>query len=166
MMGTRSGSIDPGIMIYLMQEHGYQAEGLEEKLNCRSGLLGVSGVSSDFRTIEKAAINGNDRATLAIEMYADRIRSTIGGLAVSMGGVDALVFTGGIGENSPSLRERVCEGLNCMGLRIDSEQNQSLRPDADIANSDSKARILVIQTREEQMVARETIRLLKTIDDA
>ncbi|MFT5301385.1 MAG: acetate kinase [Mariniblastus sp.] len=164
MMGTRSGSIDPGIMIYLMQEHGYSADRLAEELNRNSGLLGVSGVSSDFRTIEKAAespaINGNGRAALAIEMFADRVRSTIGGLAVTMGGVDGLVFTAGIGENSATLRQQVCQGLECLGLQLDVFQNETIRSDADIATPDSIGRILVIRTREERMVACETIRLL------
>ncbi|QEG22634.1 acetate/propionate family kinase [Mariniblastus fucicola] len=164
MMGTRSGSIDPGILIHLLQEHGYDAAGLQEKLNRHSGLLGVSGVSSDFRTIEKAAanpqINGNGRAALAIEMFADRIRSTIGSFSVSMGGVDGIVFTAGIGENSSTLRAQVCKGLECLGLELDSTQNDNAVPDCDIATRDSQARILVIRTQEEQMVAQETLRVL------
>jgi len=159
MMGTRSGSIDPGILIHLMQQQGFDADRLEESMNRRSGLLGVSGNSSDFREVEQAADAGNERARLAIEMFADRVRSTIGSLAVSLGGVDALIFTAGIGEHSSTLRSRVCGGLQCLGLHLDADKNQCRPADCDIATTQSAGRILIIRTREEQMIAREAQRL-------
>ena len=161
MMGTRSGSIDPGILTYLLQHEGFDADRLEEDLNRRSGLLSVSGVSSDLRDIERAADAGNARARLAIEMFTDRIRSTIGSFAVLPGGVDALVFTAGIGEHSPGIRSDVCEGLQSLGLHLDAVRNRSALADCDIATSQSPGRILLIHTREEQMIAREAQRLLK-----
>lgn len=156
MMGTRSGSIDPGILIYMMQEHDWDAKQYQETLNRHSGLLGVSGISSDYREVEKQAATGHVRSQLAIDMFADRIRSTIGSLAVSLGGVDGLVFTAGIGENSASLRTQVCFGLECLGLRLEEDKNQNCFADCNIASSDSSGQILVMQTREEQMVAVET----------
>ena len=160
MMGTRSGSIDPGILIYLQRQQGFDADRIEESLNRQSGLLGVSGISSDFREVERAADAGNARARLATEMFADRIRSTIGSLAVSLGGVDALVFTAGIGEHSSTLRSQVCDGLQCLGLHLDADKNQNSQADCDVATIQSTGRILIIQTREEQMIAREAQRLL------
>ncbi|HCO24472.1 MAG TPA: acetate kinase [Gimesia maris] len=160
MMGTRSGSIDPGIMLHLLREQGFVADQLADALNHRSGLLGVSNVSSDFREVQQAADSGNDRAQLAIEMFADRIRSTIGSLAVTLGGVDALVFTAGIGEHSYQLRRLVLNGLECLGLQLDEDKNQHCRADCEIASNQSSGRILVIHTREEQMIARETHQLL------
>lgn len=159
MMGTRSGSIDPGILIYLLQQQGFDGDRLDECLNRRSGLLGVSGVSSDFRDLEQAAASGNDRARLAIDMFADRVRSTIGSFVVSLGGVDGLVLTAGIGEHSATLRSQVCEGLECLGLRLDADRNERGRADGDIAADASAGRILLIRTREEQRIAQEARRL-------
>jgi len=170
MMGTRSGSIDPGILIHMSQEHGFTAKQLEASLNRSSGLLGVSGVSSDFREVEQAAETGNPRAHLAIEMFADRIRSAIGALAVSLGGVDGLIFTAGIGENSATLRTNVCRGLDCLGLKLNEDLNQNkhqeTNSDRDIAAPESAGRILVIRTREEKMVACETHQFLATPSNA
>ena len=162
MMGTRCGGIDPGILMYLLQQHGVSVEQLEASLNRRSGLLGVSGISSDFRQVEEAAIAGNERARLAIEMFGDRIRSTVGSLAVTLGGVDALVFTAGIGEHSATIRSNVCEGLGCLGIHLDDQKNRNGQADSDIATSQSSARILLIRTREELMIAREARRLLSS----
>lgn len=159
MMGTRSGSIDPGILLHLIQQRRFSADQLDESLNQYSGLLGVSGVSSDFREVESAAESGNQRAQLAIDLFADQIRASIGALAVALGGIDALVFTAGIGEHSTTLRSRVCDGLQCLGLLLDERKNQSARADTDIAQHDSSGRLLVIRTREEQMIARESQRI-------
>ncbi len=156
MMGTRSGSVDPGVLIHLLRHRGLTVNDLDDALTHRSGLLGVSGVSSDLAQIEAAARQGHQRAQLAFEMFADRVRSAIGGLAVTMGGVDALVFTDRVGENSPALRAAACDGLECLGVRLDHQRNTSGRPDADIATNDSPVRILVIHTQEELMIARET----------
>jgi acetate kinase len=162
MMGTRSGSVDPGILLHVQRRCGLGAAELEEALLHRSGLVGVSGVSSDFRRVQDAADRGNERARLALEIYADRIRSSVGALAVALGGVDALVFTAGVGENAARLRAAVCEGLSCLGLAIDPEKNADCRPDADVAASSSPARILVIRTREEHAIAREAARWVST----
>ncbi|HEY6221792.1 MAG TPA: acetate/propionate family kinase [Candidatus Eisenbacteria bacterium] len=159
MMGTRSGSVDPGIVLYAARHRGLSPDELDHALNHASGLLGVSGVSGDFRQVETAARSGNERARLALAIYADRVRASIGSLAVAMGGVDALVFTAGVGENAASLRADVCAGLDCLGLRIDPERNSARGPDADVAVAGSPGRILVIRTREALMVARETRRL-------
>ena len=155
MMGTRCGSVDPGILIYMMQEHGFGSQQLEESLNRQSGLLGVSGISSDYRLVEQAEASGNKRASLAIDMFVDRVRSAIGSLAVTLGGIDALIFTAGIGENSAAVRSQVCDGLGCLGLCLDETLNQTKHADCDVAKAESLARILVVRTREEQMVADE-----------
>tara|TARA_R110000868_G_scaffold320720_3_gene581683 strand:+ start:16751 stop:17971 length:1221 start_codon:yes stop_codon:yes gene_type:complete len=159
MMGTRSGSIDPGILLHLMQQHGMNGEHLDESLNRRSGLLGISGVSSDFREVEQSANAGHKRASLAIEMFASRIRSTIGAFTVTLGGIDALIFTAGIGEHSTTLRSRVCNGLQCLNLLLDEDKNRENDTDSDIAQMDSAVRILLIRTREEQSIARAAQRI-------
>ena len=161
MMGTRSGSVDPGMLIYLLRHCGLTVDDLDDALTHRSGLFGVSGVSSDLAQIEAAASQGNQRAQLAFEIFADRVRSAIGALAVTMGGLDALVFTDRIGENSPAMRAAVCDGLECLQVRLDSQRNATCRPDSDIATDASAARILVIHTREELMIAREARRVLR-----
>ncbi len=160
MMGTRSGSVDPGILLHVQRRRGLDAERLDDALNHRSGLLGVSGVSSDYRQVEAAARQGDERARLALDIFARRVRSAVGGLAVCMGGIDALVFTAGVGEHSASLRTAACAGLECLGLRLDPERNAACKPDDDVAHADSPARILAIQTREELMIAREARRLV------
>ena len=159
MMGTRCGSIDPGILLYLQRQQMLTHEELDQSLNRFSGLLGVSGVSADLGQIEAAAAKGNQRAALAFDMFADRVRSSIGALATTLGGVDALTFTDRIGERSVALRAAVCEGLQFMGVRIDPERNATGRPDIDIAAKDSPVRVLVIHTEEELMVAREAYRV-------
>jgi acetate kinase len=159
MMGTRSGSIDPGILIHLQRRCGLTIEDIDEALNYHSGLLGLSGVSPDMASIEAAAGKGSIRARTAFEIFADSVRSAIGASVVSMGGIDALVFTDRIGEGSAALRNAICEGLECVGLRLDAERNAACRPDADVAVPDSSAKVLVIHTREELMIAREARRV-------
>ena len=159
MMGSRSGSIDPGILIHLQRRCGLTVEEIDEALTYHSGLLGLSGVSPDLATIEAAAGRGNLRARMAFDIFADSVRSAIGASVVSMGGTDALVFTDRIGEGSAALRAAACEGLECVGLRLDAERNAVCRPDADVAAPDSPAKLLVIHTREELMIAREARRV-------
>jgi acetate kinase len=159
VMGSRSGSVDPGILLYAMERMGIPPGELGEILQRRSGLLGLSGVSSDFRTVQEAAEDGNPRARLALSVYADSVRAAVGALAVALGGVDALVFTAGVGENAASLREEVCRGLPCLGLALDPERNRTLRPDADLASAGSPGRILILRAREDLEIARETIRV-------
>ena len=155
MMATRPGALDPGIFSHVERRHGLTADDLDAALNHGSGLLGVSGVSSDFAEVERAAEQGDGRARLAVDMFADRVRAAVGALAVSMGGVDVLAFTDRVGENSPTLRAMACQGLECLGLRLDPLRNAANRPDSDISSADSPARILVIHTEEELMIARE-----------
>jgi acetate kinase len=161
MMGTRSGSIDPAILIYLMREHHFTAEQLNEMLNEASGLKGVSGVSADMRAILQEIAQGNERAQLAFEMYIHRLRAYIGAMLATLGGLDALVFTAGIGENSPQVRERACEGFEFLGLKLDQEQNASHPDDVDIATPDSKVRVLVVHTAEDWAIAQECWHQLK-----
>jgi acetate kinase len=160
MMGTRSGEVDPGILLYLMKERGLTADQIDQVLNHASGLLGVSGVSADYRRVEAAANGGNDRARLALEVYAARVRSAIGGLAAILGGLDAVVFAAGVGENSASLRLAACEGLGFLGVHLDPTKNAAHPVDADVAEASSPARVLVIHTREDLMIAREVRRLV------
>jgi acetate kinase len=162
MMGTRPGSVDPGILLHLQRRHGLTLDEIDYALNHSSGLLGISGVSPDLAQIEVAAAQGNERARVAFEMFADRVRSAIGALAATLGGVDALSFTDRVGEHSAALRAAACEGLEFMGLRLDRKRNANPSPDADVASTDSPARILVIHTREELMVAREARRVMAT----
>jgi len=159
MMGTRSGSLDPGIMLHVQRRYNLSADQIDDALNHQSGLLGVSGISSDYRQVKAAADKGEGQARLALAIFADRVRATVGALAVTMGGIDALVFTAGIGEHAADLRAAVCEGLQILGLRLDSDRNSACAPDADIAGADSPGRILVLRTQEEQMIAREARRV-------
>lgn len=159
MMGSRSGTVDPGMLIYVQREKGLTVDELDEILHKKSGLLGISGVSSDFRKVAAAAADGNERARLALDVYAYRVRAMVGALTVTIGGLDALVFTGGVGENSDWLRAEVCRGLDCLGVKLDAQRNKAAAADADVATEDSPARVLVIHTREDLMIARETRRL-------
>jgi acetate kinase len=160
MMGTRPGSLDPGVLVHVQKQGGLSVDQLDSALNQESGLLGISGVSSDFRAVEAAAKEGNERARLALDIYADRVRSIVGAFTASLGGVDALIFTAGVGENSASLRAEVCRGLDCLGLCLDLDRNQACKPDADIAADGSAGRILMLHTREEQRIAEETRRIV------
>ncbi len=158
MMGTRAGSIDPGILFYAMERMGISPSELAAVLQRGSGLLGVSGVSSDFRAVRDAAGEGNERARLALAIYAHSVRAAIGALAVTLGGVDALVFTAGVGENAAELREEVCRGLDCLGLRLDPGRNRTLRPDAELSADGPGGRILALHTREDLHIAREALK--------
>ncbi|WP_437206535.1 acetate/propionate family kinase [Planctomicrobium sp. SH664] len=159
MMGTRSGSIDPGVVLHV-QGQGLTADDVETILNRRSGLLGVSGISGDMRQVEGAAEAGQPAARLAVDIYVHRLRQAIGALAVTMGGLDALVFTAGVGENSSEIRRRTCEGLECLGLQIDNAANVRCRPDQEIALPRSRGRIFVIATREDLTMFEEVRRVL------
>ncbi len=160
MMGTRSGEVDPGILLYLMKEKGLSADQIDEALNHRSGLLGISGTSSDYRRVESAAGAGDDRARLALEIYAARVRSAIGSLAATLGGLDALIFAAGVGENSATLRSAATKGLEFLGVQIDPLKNNNHPVDAAISTAESRSKVLVIHTREELMIAREVAKLI------
>jgi len=159
VMGTRGGSLDPGVLLYLLREKGLTVEQLDHALNYESGLLGISGISSDMRQILKEAPNSPD-ARLALEVYIHRLVQTIGAMAATLGGVDGLVFTAGVGENSAQVRELVCEKLGHLGLELDTTANARCKPDADIATHASHGRILVTATREDLTIVRETKRLI------
>ena len=164
VMGTRSGTVDPGILIYLLRHKGLDVEKLDHALNSESGLLGISGFSSDMRQV-LAASRDNQDARLAIEVYVHRLRQTIGAMAATLGGVDGLVFTGGVGEHAAQIRERVCQNLGYLGLQLDTGTNATCKPDADIASAVSVARILVIATNEDLAILRETRRLLSNVGE-
>lgn len=157
VMATRSGSIDPGILFHVMRTHGLSVDDVERALNKSSGLLGVSGISSDYREVEKAGAAGNARARLALDIFTDAIVSVVGAYAALLGGLDGLVFTGGVGENNASLRSSVCERLTWTGLQIDIRANDTCTPDHDIATAASRVRVLVIHTREGLMIARAAL---------
>jgi len=159
MMGTRGGTVDPGILVFALREAGLTPEELDRVLNRESGLLGVSGISSDYREVETAAASGNDRARLALDIYARRVRSTIGHLAADLGGLDALVFTAGVGEHSADLRRTVCANLGFLGVELDHAKNEGCTADAAIGAGGSAAETLIIHTRENLRIARETRRV-------
>jgi acetate kinase len=158
-MATRSGTVDPGILIYLLRHKGLDVNALDKALNHESGLLGISGFSSDMRQV-LSELPHNPDARLAVDVYVHRIVKTIGAMAATLGGIDALVFTAGVGEGSPEIRKRVCEKLKYLGLELDPAANETCKPDADISMLASKARILVIATREDLTIMRETRRLV------
>ena len=159
-MGTRSGNIDPSIIPFLVQECGYTIEEVSESLNKKSGVLGISGVSSDFRDIEDAASKGDKRAQLALDIFHYRIRAEIGSFIVNMGGVDVIVFTAGVGENSPETREECLKDLEFLGLTLDRENNKVRGKLTEISQADSKIKAYVVPTNEELMIAKETVELI------
>lgn len=161
MMGTRSGDIDAGAVTFIMEKEGLNPTGVSNLLNKKSGLLGISGVSSDMREIEDAIAAGNERAILARKIYFYRLRKYIGSYAAAMGGVDIIVFTGGVGENGSPCRANACEGLEFMGVKLDKALNEKIRgTEAVISTPDSKVKVVVIPTDEELMIATDTMNLL------
>jgi acetate kinase len=159
MMGTRGGAIDPGILIHLMRKEHATAGQFDNILNHRSGLLGVSGVSSDMRDVLRAVKQGNARAQLAFDIFVHRLRCGIAAMAASLAGLDALVFTAGIGENSPEVRLAACAKLGLLGVQVDEHKNSTAHPDQDIAAQGSRVRVLVIAAQEDWAIARECLRL-------
>lgn len=161
MMGTRSGDIDGGAVTFIMEKEGLNATGISNLLNKKSGVLGISGVSSDMREVTAAANEGNKQARLALDMYFYRIKKYIGAYAAAMGGVDVILFTGGVGENQSDCREIACSGLEYMGVKIDHQINNSIHgEEAIISTADSKVKVVVIPTDEEMMIASDTMALL------
>ena len=156
MMGTRVGDVDPGALVYIMLKHNLSASDLQKIINKESGMLGISGVSSDMREVEAAIKEGNERARLGQDMYEQRILKYIGAYAAEMGGVDIIVFTGGVGENQCSLRANVCAPLAFMGVEIDPEANKVRGEEKVISSASSKVKVVVIPTDEELMIARDT----------
>jgi len=161
MMGTRSGDIDGGAITFIMEKEGLTPTEMSNLLNKKSGLAGVSCVSSDMREVTAGAEQGNERCKLALEMYAYRIKKYVGAYAAAMGGVDVILFTGGVGENQSDIRQAVCEGLEYMGVEIDADKNNSTHGDeAVISTPDSKVKVCVIPTDEELMIAKDTMALV------
>ncbi len=160
IMGTRSGDIDPAIVFYLMDRTGLTTPEVNTILNKESGLLGLSGISSDVRDLEEAASEGNERAITALNCFAYRIRKYIGAYAASMGGLDSIVFTAGIGENSSKIRAMVCRGLEFLGAKIDAERNAGQGSERLISSDDSDVKILIVPTNEELLIARDTMKLI------
>lgn len=155
VMGSRSGSIDAGILIHLLRQPDMDVEKLDRLLNRESGLLGISGVSADLRIILQAIAEGNQQAQLALDVYVHSLRSHIGAMAASLGGLEAIVFTAGVGENAPVVRAAVCEGFEFLGLKLDLNKNAQQAIDCDIAAPDSAVRVLVIHTQEDWQIAQE-----------
>ena len=162
MMGTRCGDLDPAAVLYVMEKRGLDAAGMDKRMNKESGLLGITGYSSDFRDIMKASKEGDERAKLAFEMFAYRVKSYIGAYSAAMGGVDAIAFTGGIGENAFEVREEICKGLEYLGVDFDFEKN-AIRASGtvELTKPNSKVKVLKIETAEELMIANDTYRLGK-----
>ena len=163
MMGTRSGSIDPSVISYLMEEHGYGINDIDEILNKKSGVLGISGISSDFRDVLAEAENGNERAKLALNIFHYKVRAQIAAYAGIMGGVDVIVFTAGIGENSSITRKECLRGLEFLGFEIDDERNSIRGEIQEISTDASKVKVYEIPTNEELMIARDTVKLVSNI---
>ena len=163
MMGTRSGDIDGGAVTFLMEKEGLDSTGMSNLLNKKSGLLGISGVSSDMREVTASMEAGNERAALAKKMYAYRIKKYIGAFAAAMGGVDVIIFTGGVGENRHEVREAVCENMEFLGIKLDKEQNAKIMfgKDGIISTPDSRVKVVVLPTDEELMIAQDTLALIK-----
>ncbi|WP_410507436.1 acetate kinase [Methanosarcina hadiensis] len=161
-MGTRCGSIDPAVVPFMMEKEGLSTREVDTLMNKKSGVLGVSGVSNDFRVLDEAASNGNERAELALEVFSYKVKKVIGEYSAVLDYPDAIVFTAGIGENSATIRNRILSGLENFGIKIDQEKNKIRGQEIDIATPDSKIRILVIPTNEELTIARDTKEICET----
>ncbi len=161
-MGTRCGDIDPAIIKYLReQDEHFRSKSLDRIMNKESGVYGISGVSSDFRDLEEATQQGNERAALAVDMFCYSVRKYIGSYAAAMNGVDVIVFTAGVGENDPRVRQKICDGLTYLGVTIDEEKNQVRGKATEISTPDSKVKVLVIPTNEELVIAQDTASLVQ-----
>ena len=165
IMGTRSGDVDPGVISYIMEKENMGTKGISTLLNKFSGMLGISGVSSDMREIEEAIEGGNKRAIMAMKTYSYRIKKYVGSYAAALGGVDILVFTGGVGENQASARQAVCENMEYMGIELDEELNDSVcAKEVVISKPSSKVKVLIIPTDEELTIARDTVEILNQVN--
>ncbi|KUK42234.1 MAG: Acetate kinase [Thermovirga lienii] len=160
-MGTRCGEIDPTVVLYLMEKENLDTKLMSHILHKESGILGISGISSDMRDVEEAAEGGNERAKLALDMLCYGIRKHIGAYAAAMNGLDAIVFTAGIGENSSLVREKVLEELSFLGIKVDYEKNKSRGKEVIISTEDSKVVAMVVPTNEELVIAKDTLELTK-----
>ncbi len=161
MMGTRCGAIDPAIVPFIMEKEGLSTQEVNDLMNKKSGLLGISGISNDLRSVRDASESGNERAQLAYEMYSNSVKKYIGQYTAVMGGVDAIVLTAGVGENCEKMRRMIFAGLQPLGIKIDPEKNKLRGHEREISTDDSAVRIVVIPTNEEYMIARDTYQLVK-----
>jgi acetate kinase len=159
-MGTRCGAVDPSAVEFVAKKRGFSPDEMTNYMNKKSGFLGVSGVSSDNRDVSAAAAEGNKRAAIVNEMFAYEIKKYIGSYAAAMGGLDAVLFTGGIGENDAPTREHACEGLEFMGIKLDPEKNKVRGKNAKISADDSKVQVWVVPTNEELLIARDTLAIV------
>ena len=160
-MGTRAGDLDAGILQYVMNKYGLSIDEMLNVLNKKSGVEGLSGVSSDFRDLENAAAEGNEKASLSREKFAYEVKKYVGAYAAAMGGVDAIIFTAGVGENDKAIRAMVCKGLEYMGVKLDDEANSVRDKETVISTADSKVKVLLIPTNEELMIAMDTASIVK-----
>lgn len=163
MMGTRCGSIDPAIVTYLIEHENLTAQEVNDLMNKQSGLLGISGLSNDLRTIRAASEEGHERAQLAYEMYSNSVKKFIGSYIAVLGGVDAIVLTAGVGENCEKMRRMIFAGLNSIGIELDPEKNKERGYEREISTDDSRVRIIVIPTNEEYMIARDTYQIIEQL---
>ena len=161
LMGTRSGDIDPSVILYIMGKEGLSLGEANTLLNKHSGLQGISGISSDMREIIAELKNGDKKAGYAFDVFTYRVRKYIGAYVAALGGADAVVFTGGIGENSPEVRNASCEGLECLGIKVDAALNESAEKEKDICTPGSRTRVLVIPTNEELVIALDTMKIVR-----
>jgi acetate kinase len=160
VMGTRCGDIDPAIIPFLEKNLGYSADDIDDLMNKKSGLLGISGTSNDMRDIKASAESGQERSVLALKIFCYRARKYIGAYAAAMGGLDAVVFTAGIGEHEPIVRSAICDDLAFLGVKIDEAKNADCHHECDISTADARARVLVVPTNEELAIARETVKVV------
>ncbi|QOR36081.1 acetate kinase [Clostridium sp. 'deep sea'] len=163
IMGTRCGDMDPAIVPFLMDKEGLNTDEINKVINKKSGVLGVSGVSNDFRVLEEAANEGNEKAKVALDMFAYRVRKYVGSYAAAINGAEAIVFTAGIGENSATIRKMVCDGLTYLGVDIDPQLNGKRGEELDISTATAKVKVLVIPTNEELMIARDTKEIIENL---
>jgi acetate kinase len=166
MMGTRSGSVDPGILTFLLREGRTDGKALDETLNTKSGISGISGISGDMREIVATMHGGNARAGLAFDMFVHRLRTGMGSMLAALNGIDAFVFTAGIGENSPDVRAAACSHFTFLGLALDAAKNAAVDSDQDIATTESKVRVLVVRAQEDWAIAKECWTLLSKTKNA
>ena len=163
IMGTRCGDVDPGALLYIQQKEHLDHEGMQALINKKRGVAGLTGVSSDMRDFEKAVEEGNERAIMALNMYEYRITKYIGAYTAALGGVDVIVFTGGVGENQTGTRERICKQLAFLGIEFDVEKNKTRGEEIELSTPNSKVRVVVIPTDEDYMIARDTEAIVKAL---
>jgi acetate kinase len=163
VMGTRSGDLDPAIVSYIRQKEGLASGEATNILNKKSGVMGISGVSSDFRDLETAVAEGNERAALALKVFAHKVKHYIGAYIAEMNGVDAIVFTAGVGENDINIRDVICSELGNLGIKLDLVKNKVKGKETIISRDDSKVKILLVPTNEELMIARDTYQIVKSV---